>query len=597
MEGKDGDGNGRKRGAWTWIREKLVGRKRLLVLSVVVGALSGLMAYLLKSLIELIHVTVMPGAEDGAFNWSYLVYPSVGILITALFIRYVVRDDIGHGVTKILFAIARRQGHIRRHNCWSSVAASSVTIGMGGSVGAESPAVLTGAAIGSTLGEWFKVDQKTLFILIGCGATGAVAGIFKAPFAGLLFTLEVLMIDLTMASLMPLLLSSVTATLVTFCFTGQETMFSLDEEMVFTLGSVVPTVWLGVGCGVVAIYFTWMAGKLEDFFGRMRGLVPKFVVGSVMLGASILLLPPLYGEGYDTIQTLINGEGTDLLRDSFFENQGGGLLLMLGLIILVKVFATTATTSGGGCGGLFAPSLFLGCVCGYAFGMVWGTVGGETTIGLAGFALLGMAGMMTGVMHSPLTSIFLIAELTGGYTLLVPLMVVTTVTYLTITVGAANPHSIYARRLAKKGQLVTHNRDKAILTLMSMDGVIDRYCMRIAPETELGRMVMLIGKEKADVFPVVDRGEHLLGLIELKELRNVIFRQELYRSFNAQGLMKKPVCVVHKGDAMVQVMELFRSKNVEAIPVLDESERFVGMVYKEKLYATYQQMQADFAEE
>ena len=597
MEGKDGDGNGRKRGAWTWIREKLVGRKRLLVLSVVVGALSGLMAYLLKSLIELIHVTVMPGAEDGAFNWSYLVYPSVGILITALFIKYVVRDDIGHGVTKILFAIARRQGHIRRHNCWSSVAASSVTIGMGGSVGAESPAVLTGAAIGSTLGEWFKVDQKTLFILIGCGATGAVAGIFKAPFAGLLFTLEVLMIDLTMASLMPLLLSSVTATLVTFCFTGQETMFSLDEEMVFTLGSVVPTVWLGVGCGVVAIYFTWMAGKLEDFFGRMRGLVPKFVVGSVMLGASILLLPPLYGEGYDTIQTLINGEGTDLLRDSFFENQGGGLLLMLGLIILVKVFATTATTSGGGCGGLFAPSLFLGCVCGYAFGMVWGTVGGETTIGLAGFALLGMAGMMTGVMHSPLTSIFLIAELTGGYTLLVPLMVVTTVTYLTITVGAANPHSIYAQRLAKKGQLVTHNRDKAILTLMSMDGVIDRYCMRIAPETELGRMVMLIGKEKADVFPVVDREEHLLGLIELKELRNVIFRQELYRSFNAQGLMKKPVCVVHKGDAMVQVMELFRSKNVEAIPVLDESERFVGMVYKEKLYATYQQMQADFAEE
>lgn len=597
MEGKDGDGNGRKRGAWTWIRENLVGRKRLLVLSVVVGALSGLMAYLLKSLIELIHGTVMPGAEDGAFNWSYLVYPSVGILITALFIKYVVRDDIGHGVTKILFAIARRQGHIRRHNCWSSVAASSVTIGMGGSVGAESPAVLTGAAIGSTLGEWFKVDQKTLFILIGCGATGAVAGIFKAPFAGLLFTLEVLMIDLTMASLMPLLLSSVTATLVTFCFTGQETMFSLDEEMVFTLGSVVPTVWLGVGCGVVAIYFTWMAGKLEDFFGRMRGLVPKFVVGSVMLGASILLLPPLYGEGYDTIQTLINGEGTDLLRDSFFENQGGGLLLMLGLIILVKVFATTATTSGGGCGGLFAPSLFLGCVCGYAFGMVWETVGGGTTIGLAGFALLGMAGMMTGVMHSPLTSIFLIAELTGGYTLLVPLMVVTTVTYLTITVGAANPHSIYAQRLAKKGQLVTHNRDKAILTLMSMDGVIDRYCMRIAPETELGRMVMLIGKEKADVFPVVDRGEHLLGLIELKELRNVIFRQELYRSFNARGLMKKPVCVVHKGDAMVQVMELFRSKNVEAIPVLDESERFVGMVYKEKLYATYQQMQADFAEE
>ena len=567
------------------------------MIAILVGALAGVMAQLLKWLISFIHHSVVPGFEQGVFNWSYLIYPIVGILLTALFIKYVVRDDIGHGVTKILFAIARRQGHIRRHNCWSSVVASSITIGMGGSVGAESPAVLTGAAIGSTLGGWFKVDRRTLFILIGCGATGAIAGIFKAPFAGLLFTIEVLMLDLTMASLLPLLLSSVTATLVTFCFTGQETMFSFEHEFEFSIGSVVPIVWLGVGCGLVALYFTWMAGKLEDFFGRLKGLVPRFVVGSVVLGVSIFLFPPLYGEGYDTIQTLIAGDASALLRDSLFYNHPESLLLLLGLIILTKVFATTATTGGGGCGGLFAPSLFLGCVCGYAFWMVWEQFIGPSQMGFAGFALLGMAGMMTGVMHAPLTSIFLIAELTGGYSLLVPLMIVAVVTYLTIIVGQRHPHSIYAMRLAKRGQLLTHNRDQAILTLMSLDGVIDKYCMRLQPTMDLGRMVVLIGKEKADTFPVVDGAGTLLGLVRLPDLRNVIFRQELYHSFNARGLMREPQNVVHTGDPMTKVMDLFRSTDVDAIPVLNDNERFEGMVYRAKLFGVYQQMQADYAEE
>ena len=572
-------------------------RRRILLLAILVGGLTGLMAQLLKFLIALIHHAVMPGAEEGVFNWSYLVYPAIGILVTALFIRYVVRDDIGHGVTKILFAIARKQGHIRKHNCWSSVVASSITIGMGGSVGAESPAVLTGAAIGSTLGGWFKVDQKTLFLLIGCGATGAIAGIFKAPFAGLLFTLEVLMIDLTMASLLPLLLSSVTATLVTFCLTGQETMFSFSEAFSFSIDQVLPVVWLGVGCGLVALYFTWMAGKLEDGFARLKGLLPRFVVGAVVLGLMIFLFPPLYGEGYDTIQTLIAGNARDLLHDSLFADMPHALLLMLGLIVLTKVFATTATTGGGGCGGLFAPSLFLGCVGGYAFALVWQDLFGPLAMGLPGFALLGMAGMMAGLMHAPLTSIFLIAELTGGYSLLVPLMIVSAVTYLTITVAQRNPHSIYAMRLAKRGELVTHNRDRAILTLMTIDGVIDRYCLRITPETELGRIVMLIGKESADTFAVVDRGQSLLGLLHLSDLRNVMFRQELYHSFNARGLMREPERVLHTSDEMVGVMDYFRKSNVDALPVLDDSGNFAGMIYRTRLNDAYQAMQADYAEE
>lgn len=578
-----------------WQERHLSRRQLLVFLALLIGTLTALAAQFLKWLIEEIKYLLTNSFDPAQMNWLYLLYPVIGIFLTALFIKYVVRDDIGHGVTKILFAISRRQGHIRRHNCWSSVIASSITIGFGGSVGAESPVVLTGSAIGSTLGSIFRVDQKTLMVLIGCGASGAIAGIFKAPFAGLLFTLEVLMLDLTMASLLPLLVSCVTAAVITFALTGSGSMFTFHLESAFTVERVPSSILLGIFCGLLSLYFTRVTGWLEDFFRRFHGLYAKLALGGSMLSILILLFPPLYGEGYDSIEIMLNGNPYDLLNNSIFYGHNSQLLIVLGLILLSKVFASTATTSGGGCGGLFAPSLFLGCVAGYFFASLWNDAGVSVQVPPRNYALLGMAGVMTAVMHAPMTSIFLIAELTGGYGMLVPLMIVTVSSYLTIV--SAEPHSIYAIRLAKKGQLITHHKDRAILTLMNLDSVIDKFCMRVSPDMELGKLVLLIGKEKADAFPVVDGMGQLRGIIYLQNIRKVVFRQELYHVFKAEQLMEEPPCFLSIDDAMTTVMDRFQRTGAKVLPVLDKSGKFVGLIDQARLFAAYRQMLVDFSEE
>ena len=579
-----------------WTARHLSPRQRTLLLALIVGILTAVAAQILKGLIHQIHTFLFQGFNVDQNNWLLLLLPVIGILLTALFIKYVVRDDIGHGVTKILFAISRRQGHIKNHNCWSSVLASSLTIGFGGSVGAESPVVLTGSAIGSTLGKAFRVDQKTLMLLIGCGASGAIAGIFKAPFAGLLFTLEVLMLDLTMASLLPLLVSCVTASVLTSVLADTGTMFTFHMENSYTVDRVPSTILLGVFCGLVSLYFTWVMNILENGFRRLDNMYVRLAVGGLLLSVLIFLFPPLYGEGYDSISVLLNGNPAQLLENSVFEDRNNMLLALLALIMLTKVFATTATTGAGGCGGLFAPSLFLGCVCGFAFATLWNQFGLPVEISSKNYALLGMAGVMTAIMHAPLTSIFLIAELTGGYGMLVPLMIVAVSSYLTIY--TFERHSIYAMRLAKKGQLITHHKDHAILTLMSLDAVIDKLCMRVPPEADLGNLVNTFAQEKTDVFAVVDGMERLHGIIYLPEIRHVLFRQELYHALTASQLMKPAVQTVHIHDSMTAVMECFeKAGQQEALPVLDDNEHFVGFIYKTKLYAAYRQMLVDFSEE
>lgn len=578
-----------------WQEKHLSHRQLLIVLAFIIGVFTALAAQLLKWLIEEIKFLLTNSFNVGEINWLYLLYPVIGIFLTALFIKYVVRDDIGHGVTKILFAISRRQGHIRKHNCWSSIIASSITIGFGGSVGAESPAVLTGSAIGSTLGNVFRVDQKTLMLLIGCGASGAIAGIFKAPFAGLLFTLEVLMLDLTMASLLPLLVSCVTAAVITFCFTGTSSMFTFHLESAFTVDRVPPSICLGIFCGLISLYFTRVTNAFEDLFRRCKGMYSKLALGGSVLSILILIFPPLYGEGYDSIEILLNGNPYDLLNNSVFYGHNGMLIPVLVLIMLTKVFASTATTGGGGCGGLFAPSLFLGCLCGFVFATLWNEAGLYIQVPTRNYALLGMAGVMTGVMHAPLTSIFLIAELTGGYGMFVPLMIVTVSAYLTVV--SVEPHSIYAMRLAKKGQLITHHKDRAILTLMNLDSVIDKYCMRVPPDMELGKLVLLIAKENANAFPVVDGIGNLKGIIYLHHIRNVMFRQELYHTFKASQLMEDPPCFLNIDDAMTTVMDRFQRTGAEVLPVLDKTGKFVGFIYQAKLFAAYRQMLVDFSEE
>lgn len=582
-----------------WREKYLSQRQFVLLLSFFVGIFTSILAYLLKQFISWIASLLTAGFDATGSNWLFLVYPVVGIFLTALFIKYVVNDDIGHGVTKILYAISRRQGHIRRHNCWSSVIASGITIGFGGSVGAESPIVLTGSAIGSNLGRLFKVDHKTLMLLIGCGASGAIAGIFKAPIAGVVFTLEVLMIDLTMASLLPLLVSSITALVMMYIFTGTSAEFSFTLDNAFAVERIPTSILLGIFCGLVSLYFTRAMNFCEDVFRKFSNMYVKLLLGGSVLSVLIYVFPPLYGEGYGMISLLLEGTSMQdwqaVMNNSMFYGDQNMLLIYLGLIVLFKVFASSATNGGGGCGGIFAPCLFLGCISGFIFSRVWNINQLGVYVPEKNYALLGMAGVMSGVMHAPLTSIFLIAELTGGYNLFVPLMIVSLVSYLTII--SFEPNSVYTTRLAKKGQLLTHHKDKAALTLMSLNSVVERHDTKISPDMKLGEMVLLISREKVNVFPVTDGTGHLLGIIELQKIRKVLFRQELYNVFTAGQLMEKPVACLTIDDPMQVVMDTIEKNGADTLPVVDRDALFIGFVSKAKLYAMYRQVMVDYSEE
>ena len=563
-----------------------------------VGVGSAIAAWVLKTLIEEIALLLTSHFDVTSANRLYLVYPVVGIFLCVMFVKFIVRDDISHGVTKILYALSRRQGDIRSHNCWSSVIASSLTIGFGGSVGAESPIVLTGSAIGSLLGRQFRVDHKTMMLLIGCGASGAIAGIFKAPIAGLMFTLEVLMVDLTMASLLPLLVSCLTATCITYTLAGTSPMFSFELTDPFIVRRVPTALLLGVTCGLVSLYFTRVMNSFEQVFGKLRHPAARLALGGVVLAVLIYFFPPLYGEGYGTISLLLSGDAhaSEVMNNSFFYGHETSLVTYLVLIILVKVFATTATNGGGGCGGTFAPSLFLGCIAGYVFSALWNI---QTPFGITvpstNYALLGMAGVMSGVFHAPMTGVFLIAELTGGYDLFIPLMIVSVCSY--ITIHTFEPHSIYAMRLARRGELLTHHKDRSVLTLMSLDAIIDKERPLLRPDMYLGQIVQSVSTEKALHFAVVDIKGGLLGIINLNGIRKLIFRSELYRMYRADQLMTRPSIVLRTDDSMTAVMERFSHTSTGTLPVLTPEGIFVGFVSRTRLLAAYRQVLKDFSEE
>lgn len=583
-----------------WIAKHLSDKQFILILAFLVGVGSAVAAQVLKLLIHEIEHMLTSQFDATRANWLFLVYPIVGIYLTALFIRFVVRDDIGHGVTKILYALSRRQGNIRGHNCWSSVVASALTIGFGGSVGAESPIVLTGSAIGSSLGRLFNLDHKTMMLLIGCGASGAVAGIFKAPIAGLMFTLEVLMVDLTMASLLPLLVSCLTATCITYVWTGMNPMFNFVLNDPFAVDRVPTSVLLGVCCGFISLYFTRVMNSFEQVFGRLNNMYAKLALGGVVLALLIYFFPPLYGEGYNTISMLLNGSSSNeanmVLNNSLFYGHQNLLLVYLGLIILLKVFATTATNGGGGCGGTFAPSLFLGCIGGFVFSRLWNEYGPwNMSVPETNYALLGMAGVMSGVFHAPLTGVFLIAELTGGYQLFIPLMIVSVASYLTI--NAFEKHSIYAMRLARKGELLTHHKDRSVLTLMTLDSIIDKERPLLHPDMYLGQIVQTVSTSKSLHFAVVDMKGGMLGVINVNKIRKIIFRSELYRMYKASQLMRQPEMILRTNDNMQTVMNKFAHCDAGTLPVLKPDGTFVGFVSRTRLYASYRQVMKDFSEE
>ncbi len=581
-----------------WRRMNFSEQKFILAISFIVGILTAFAGLFLKWLIAQIQYVLTYRFDVTDSNPLYLVYPVIGIFLTGLFVRYVVKDDISHGVTKILFAIARKQSKIKAHNTWSSVIASAITIGFGGSVGAEAPIVLTGSAIGSNLGRLFRMNSKTLMLLVGCGAAGAVAGIFKAPIAGLVFTLEVLMIDLTMGALLPLLISCVTAAGVTFAISGTNTIFEFHLQDAFAVEKIPAYILLGIFCGLVSLYFTRTMNSLEDIYRKYSNPYVKLLIGGATLSILIYLFPSLYGEGYELIELLLNGRGPEdwdtAMDSSLFYGHGNLLLLYLALVLIFKVFASTATNGGGGCGGIFAPSLFLGCISGFIFARLWNI---NQCLGIhlpeRNFAMIGMAGLMSGVMHAPLTGIFLIAELTGGYQLFMPLMIVSVCAYLTII--SFEPHSIYSMRLAKKGQLLTHHKDRSVITLMSLDSVIEKYDEYLYPDMDLSELVKSISGSRRDVFPVVDRQHRLVGIVYLDNVRPVMFRQELYHRFQIGQLMSEPVARLNIDDSMDVVLLTFDKTGAWILPVVDMDGIFMGFVRKSHVLTLYRKMVADLS--
>lgn len=584
-----------------WLKMGHSTKRVILFLSLLVGVCTGIAGLVLKTFVEEIRHLLTQGFDESEMNWLYLVYPAIGVLLTSLFVYYVVRDDIGHGVTKILYAISRKKARIKPHNRWSSIVASSITIGFGGSVGAEAPIVLTGSAFGSHLGKRFHLPHNMIMLLVGCGAAGAVAGIFKAPIAGLVFVLEVLMLDLNMASLLPLLVTCITSACVSYAFYGTESMFAFSMDKAFSIDIIPGCILLGIFCGLVSLYFTRSMNWFEGVFASIKKNWMKFVLGAVVLGALIYLFPAMYGEGYDVINQLLdNASASDIMHNTLFYGNDNNLLIYLGLVLIFKVFASTATNGGGGCGGVFAPSLFLGCIAGFIFANIW-DMSFSLSTGSSGFlstkncALYGMAGLMSGVMHAPLTGIFLIAELTGGYQLFVPLMIVSVVSYLTINIF--EPHSIYAMRLARKGQLITHDKDDAIFTVLNMDSLIEKDYKVVRPDMVLAEFVVVISKAHRNIFPVVDSANKLIGIVTLDSVRNVMFRQELYRRYTVASFMKEPPAVLSTRDTLKVAANKFDETKVWNLPVVDEEHRFVGFISRSGLFNSYRKTLVDLTSE
>ena len=573
-----------------WREKHISERYFILLLSLSIGVTMALLAALLKFIIHHIESFVLMHIEQRSY--LYLVFPALGILLSLLFVRYIVRDDISHGVTKVLSSISQRKSRIKPHNTWSSLLASALTISFGGSVGAESPIVLTGAAIGSNFGRLFRLEQRNLMLLIGCGVAGALGGIFKAPITGLVFVIEVLLLDLTMASVLPLLVSSVSAAAVAYVLSGKENLFLFIQTDPYYIERIPLMILLGIVCGLISLYFSKTMFRIEGEFRKLKSQRTRYLISAAILSLLIFLFPPLYGEGYDSVNILLDGQYTQLLDGSIFEAFSTSYWVVFAfflLTVLFKVFASVATNSGGGCGGLFAPTLFVGGLTGFLFSYLVNYFSSmRVFISPKNYILLGMAGLMAGVMHAPLTGVFLIAELSGGYNLFLPLMLVSLTSFATIRIFM--PHSIYSLRLAEQGKLLTHQKDTAVLTLMNLENVLEHDFEVVHPEMTLGEMVKVISVSHRNSFPVVNASGILVGIVELDNVRNIMFRPELYERYQVRRIMVAPEVKIQSSMPMTEVMRLFDETKEWKMPVVDDEGRYLGFISKSTIFNNYREV-------
>lgn len=568
---------------------KLSEREVMMILSLFVGIACGLAAVLLKSCIEFIHHGLTSWFDSEVYNALYLIYPGIGMILAMLFVRYVVKDNIGHGVTKVLVAVSKNESKIKPHNMWTSILASSVTIGFGGSVGAEAPIVYTGAAIGSNVARYMGLSYKNMTILLGCGAAGAVAGIFNAPLAGVLFTLEILLFNISMTSILPLLLSTISATVVSYIFLGYKPPFECALSP-FAMGNIPFYLILGLFCAACSVYFTRMTLFLEDKIKSIEKPFVRWGISAICLGILIFLFPPLFGEGYDYLQELLNGGTIDLQGQTvldFFLTKAWLVPVFFLLVLLLKVFSMSFTNAGGGVGGTFGPTLFIGAIAGFVVSRTINLIGGPAMVPEQNFVLVGMAGLMAGVMQAPMTAIFLIADMTGGYELLIPLIITSTVSY-----GVARsiePYSIYTKRIAKKGELLTHDSDQAVLTLLKTDELIESDFNTVKIDATLGELVEVVAASKRNIFPVIDSRKHFQGYVSLEDIRREMFKTDQYDTLHVYNFMKSAPAYVYVDEKMDSVMMKFEKTGAWNLPVVERDRTYMGFVSKSKIFSAYRE--------
>ena len=559
-------------------------RTQLLLLSLMVGVLSGCAAVVLDWAIHTVRRLLNQGFHF-TYDWQYLVLPGIGMLISLLLVRCLIRDNIGHGVTKVLLAVSRGDSKIKPHNTWSSMLTSSITIGFGGSVGAEAPIVYTGAAIGSNLGRLFGLSYRNITLLLGCGAAGAVAGIFKAPLAGVLFTLEILLFNVSMASLLPLLISTISATVISYIFRGQTPVFACTLTP-FSMGNIPFYIILGIVGGLGSLYFMRTTLHLEDRIGKIASPFLRWGICALALGLLIFLFPPLYGEGYDSLGDLLNGrdlelEGRSIL--SFLLNWKWGVPVFFALIFFLKVLAMTATNAGGGVGGTFGPTLFAGAILGFVIARCLNLIGAD--VPEQNFVLVGMAALMAGVMQAPMTAIFLIAEISGGYELLIPLILTSTVAFGTVRLF--EKYSIYTKRIAQSGDLLTHDSDQAVLTLMHVDSLIRDKYPRVQIDATIREVVGLVSDTDAAVMAVIDSTGRFQGLVDIANARRVLFDPSKYDTYHVYNIMESAPDYIHAGEKMESVMAKFDRTGAWRLPVVDDERKYLGFISRSRLLTAY----------
>ena len=568
---------------------RLSERQRILLLSLVVGVVCGFAAVILEQLISFIKAVLTNGASGYAHTIKYFIYPGIGMLISLLLLRFVIKDNIGHGVTKVLLSVSKNESKIKAHNMWSSLLTSAVTIGFGGSVGAEAPIVYTGAAIGSNFARYLGLSYRNMTLMLGCGAAGALAGIFKAPLAGVLFTLEILLFNISMTSMIPLLLSTVSATVVSYIFLGDAVSFECTLTP-FSLGNIPFYIVLGFLCGLFSVYFIRTTLLLEDRIGRIQNTYLRWLLCAIGLGLLIALFPPLYGEGYDSLGVLLNGgtiEFEGLTPLAFILRNKWGVPLFFLAILMLKVFSMALTNAGGGVGGTFGPTLFIGALVGFVVARLINLITANMGISVPeqNFVLVGMAGLMAGVMQAPMTAIFLIAEISGGYELLLPLILTATIAFGTTRLF--EKYSIYTKRIAQSGELLTHDNDQAVLTLMkTRDLIRDKY-PRVKEDATLRDVVKVISESDAQVFAVIDDKQHLKGVLEMDNLRKFMFKADKYDSLRVYNIMQRPLAYVYEEEKMESVLDKFEKTGAWRLPVMDEEGKYLGFVSKSRILSEY----------